>query len=57
MAEEVRRCLSLPEDKYLNSFMGKCVKNLKPKLVAVIYYGILKGALRPPTNVTDGKDI
>ena len=40
----------------MGSFLEKCGRNLKAKLDAVIYYSISIGALRPPVNVTDGKE-
>ena len=56
IAEEARRCLSLPEEKDTESFIAKCIKNLKEKLDPVIYYGISNGALGPPPNATEGKE-
>lgn len=57
MAEEVRRTLKLPEESDQASFMNKCVKNLSTKLDPLIYFGISKGAIKPPTNVTNGKKL
>jgi hypothetical protein len=55
VVEEVRRSLSLPVEKDQESFMMRCVDNLLAKLDSLTYFGISKGALRAPSNVTNGK--
>ena len=53
--EEVRRSLSQPEEEDVGHYLKTCVENLKIKLDHLIYYGISKSALRPPTNISDGR--
>ncbi|CAB4010893.1 Hypothetical predicted protein [Paramuricea clavata] len=53
--EKVRRSLSQPEEEDVGHYLKTCVENLKIKLDHLIYYGISKSALRPPTNISDGR--
>ena len=55
MVEEVRRSLLLPATDSEGDFMEKSVSELRDKLDILIYYGISKGTLKPPANLTEGK--
>ena len=52
--EEVRS-LGVPENSAPEHFMEKSIGNLKENVDPIIYYGIMKGLIKPPTNPTIGK--
>ena len=55
VVEEVRRSLNQQEGENAESFVEKCLNNLKVKLDSLIYYGISKHAIKPPSNPSEGK--
>ena len=46
---------SAPENSAPEHFMEKSIGNLKENVDPIIYYGIMKGLIKPPTNPTIGK--